>query len=272
MGQVIRIKGLKTGDIGFGTVENPSEGGGGGGGGGTDTDAKAYIDYVTGLSIIQQSAVKTLVSGLKSKDLWTKISSIYPFLGTGATGRGANLKDISKNLTYVGYNATSEDVKGWKGVTGMYAKTGISSNWNNDFTYLHIPTAWTASDVVGISNETLSSTLAIIRQGGNLTMSAGLGAANYHAFSVSTLKGSFLATTNNGSADLYVDGANKKTVTYTPVATLTQLQIMAYRSGTAIAIDQLLSIVCVGNSHLTEVEVANFNTLIDAFLTSIGRK
>lgn len=269
MGQVIRIKGLNTGDIGFGTVETPTDPGGGGG---TDADAKAYLEYVTGLSSAEQSAIKALVKGLKSKALWTKISGIYPFLGTGATGRGANLKDVSKNLTYVGYNATSEDVKGWKGVVGMYAKTGVSSNWNNDFSYLHIPTAWTGSNVVGVSNEALSSTLAIIRQGTNSTMAAGIGAANYQQFGISALVGSFLATTNNGSADLYVDGGNKKTVSYSPASATTQLQIMAYQNGTAIAVGQLISIVCVGNSHLTEAEVTNFNTLIEAFLTSIGRK
>lgn len=268
MGTVIRIKGLNTGNIGFGTVESPTNPGGGGG---TDADASAYISHVAGLSSIEQSAIKLFVKGLKTAGLWNKISGMYPFLGAGATGRGANLRNTAKNLTYIGYNETSEDSNGWKGVAGMYAKTGISSNWNNDFTYIQIPISWTSQQVVGISNETLTSTLAIIRQNAQ-SLSAGLGAAKYEPFGINSLVGSFLATTNNGSADLYVDGENKKTVTYSPATPTTQLQIMAYQSGTGIPVGQLISFVCVGNSYLTESEVVNLNTLIETFLTSIGRK
>lgn len=270
MGQVIRINGLITGDIGFGTVDHPSSGSGGGST--SDSDAQAFINYVTGLTTAQQTAIRTFVTTLKTKELWTKLSAIYPFVGTGSTGRGANLRDLTKNLTYVGYASASENAKGWLGVTGMYAKTGISANWNNNFTFIDIPVAWTGSNIVGVSNDNLANTLAIIRQDSNSTMAAGLGAANYQQFGIAALQGGFLATTNNGSADLYVNGANKKTVTYNPVSTLTQLQIMAYSGGVAIAVGQLLSIVCVGSSYLSASDVTNFNTAVNAFLTSLGRK
>lgn len=264
MGTIVTIKGADFSKTGLGTVDNPNTGG-------TDADATAYFALVDGISEVEKTAINAMVKSLKNAGIWDKTAGIYPFLGTGQTSRGANLKDTAKNLTYIGYNASSENAKGWKGVAGMYAKTGISSNWNNDFTFIQIPVVWTTQNIVGVSNETLTSTLAIIRQDANATMSAGLGAANYQQFGVNALQGGFLATTNNGTADLYVNGTNKKTVAYSPISASTQLQIMAYQGGQAIAVNELLSIVCVGNSYLSTSEVADFNSIIDSFLTSIGR-
>jgi hypothetical protein len=59
----------------------------------TDADAFAFIE-VAGISDpTQQSAINSLVLGLKSNSLWTKMQVIYPFIGGTAYTHKFNLKD-----------------------------------------------------------------------------------------------------------------------------------------------------------------------------------
>jgi hypothetical protein len=58
-----------------------------------DADAQAFITAANITNTTQQSAVNTLVTSLKSANIWTKMKAIYPFVGGTATTHKFNLKD-----------------------------------------------------------------------------------------------------------------------------------------------------------------------------------
>jgi hypothetical protein len=60
----------------------------------TDADAFAFVEVV-GLNETQAAAINTLVLGLKSNNLWTKMQAIYPFVGGTAYSHKYNLKNTS---------------------------------------------------------------------------------------------------------------------------------------------------------------------------------
>jgi hypothetical protein len=58
-----------------------------------DADAQAFITAAAITDATQQSAIDTLVTGLKTDGIWTKMKAIYPFVGGTATSHKYNLKD-----------------------------------------------------------------------------------------------------------------------------------------------------------------------------------
>ena len=59
----------------------------------TDADAQAFITAAAITDATQQSAIDTLVKGLKTDGIWTKMKAIYPFVGGTASTHKWNLKD-----------------------------------------------------------------------------------------------------------------------------------------------------------------------------------
>ena len=58
-----------------------------------DADASAFITAAAITDATQQSAIDTLVTGLKTDGIWSKMKAIYPFVGGTATTHKFNLKD-----------------------------------------------------------------------------------------------------------------------------------------------------------------------------------
>jgi hypothetical protein len=58
-----------------------------------DTDAQAFVTAAGITDATQVSAVNTLVTSLKSANIWTKMKALYPFVGGNATSHKFNLKD-----------------------------------------------------------------------------------------------------------------------------------------------------------------------------------
>ena len=59
----------------------------------TDVDAQAFITAAAITNTTQQSAINTLVTDLKTANIWTKMKAIYPFVGGTAAQHRFNLKD-----------------------------------------------------------------------------------------------------------------------------------------------------------------------------------
>jgi len=87
-----------------------------------DSDASAFFSRVTTagglLSTTEEQAVNTLVTDLKSANIWSKMSAIYPLVGASAAACAQNLKSSSYTGTFAG---------GW-----TYASTGITGNGTNN--------------------------------------------------------------------------------------------------------------------------------------------
>ena len=60
---------------------------------GIDADAQAFITAAAITDPVQINAINTLVEGMKTDGIWTKMKAIYPFVGGTATTHKFNLKD-----------------------------------------------------------------------------------------------------------------------------------------------------------------------------------
>ena len=58
-----------------------------------DTDALAFITAASITDNTQKTAINTLVTDLKTYNIWTKMKAIYPFVGGSASSHKFNLKD-----------------------------------------------------------------------------------------------------------------------------------------------------------------------------------
>ena len=91
---------------------------------GVDTDAQAFITAANITNTTEQNAIKTLVSDLKSANIWVKMMALYPFVGGNASSHKWNLKDprdldAAYRLTFSG---------GW-----THSSTGALPNGTNAF-------------------------------------------------------------------------------------------------------------------------------------------
>jgi hypothetical protein len=103
----------------------------------TDADAFAFVE-VAGISDpTQQTAVNTLVLGLKANNLWTKMVAIYPFIGGSAYAHKFNLKNTSLyqlsfaggiNHTSLGVVTTATNASAGTGIIMRSALSNISSS------------------------------------------------------------------------------------------------------------------------------------------------
>lgn len=98
-----------------------------------DADALAFITACSITDNTQKTAINTLVTDLKSANIWTKMKAIYPFVGGTATSHKFNLKDPrdlddAYRLNFFG--GGSHSATGWKpNASNAYAELG-SLNMN----------------------------------------------------------------------------------------------------------------------------------------------
>jgi len=121
-----------------------------------DPDAKAFND-ATGTEF---AAINTLVLNLKSSGAWSKLTNIYPLVGTSATANAVNLKSPgTNNITMTGtetHNAQGINTNNASGTTfvapiivsterlfymGMYTTTSDPSLTTVDLNCLEVPAA-----------------------------------------------------------------------------------------------------------------------------------
>ena len=91
-----------------------------------DPDALAFLTAAGITDVTITSAINTLVKGLKSNNIWSKIKSIYPIVGGTATTHKFNLKDprdldVAFRLQFFG--TITHSANGMQGVSSGYANT-----------------------------------------------------------------------------------------------------------------------------------------------------
>jgi hypothetical protein len=101
-------------------------------GGGVDPDAQAFITAASITDPTQQSAINQLVVDLKGYSIWSKMSAIYPFCGGSASSHKFNLKDprdldAAFRLVFSGGVTHSSTGATFNGTNG-FADTKLASN------------------------------------------------------------------------------------------------------------------------------------------------
>lgn len=84
-----------------------------------DTDAQVFITATGITDTTQKNAINDLVLNLKSNSLWSKMSAIYPFIGSTTTTQKFNLKDprdldAAYRLTFNYSAGGTHSSSGWK--------------------------------------------------------------------------------------------------------------------------------------------------------------
>jgi hypothetical protein len=98
----------------------------------TDPDVEAFFTATGITDATQQAAINTLVADLKGYSLWTKMKGIYPFVGSTASQHKWNLKDprdLDAAFRLVFNGGGTHSVNGYQpnGVNA-YADTKFSAN------------------------------------------------------------------------------------------------------------------------------------------------
>lgn len=110
---------------------------------GADADALAFITAANITDTTQKTAINKLVSDLKSANIWSKLTAIYPFVGGNANAHKFNLKDprdldAAYRLTFGGgwtHDSGGAQPNGTNGFANTYL---IPSSVFNTTTFNHL--------------------------------------------------------------------------------------------------------------------------------------
>ena len=243
-----------------------------------DVDAANYISRASVTDTAQKTALNNYVLGLKSDGIWTKLTAVYPFLGSGSTQAqyGENLLSNTYDLTWVGAGPT----RGPDGLTGTsaasyadYAYGPAASNVTGTpdslFMYCYNKTTLPTdgSNFVGSNTTTntimyrYTTSLAI----DGLNRSAGVRSILRTASPANDWRGHLSAMiTSSTTQSLWQNSAETTGARTSSAANTTPLEILRHSDAT-------LAIVTIGQT-LNNTEYGNFRTRTQTFLTAIGRQ
>jgi len=252
-----------------------------------DPDAQAFITAANITNSTQQTAINTLVVGLKADNIWTKMSAIYPIVGGTATNHKYNLKDprdldVAFRLGFYGGITHSSNgmlfngTNGWADtfIGGMVQSFGAYARNSTDNGGDYVGSQWSIIDPDPDVGETYVSGYHV----------------NYGYYEYSDLYG--IANTNNTTAlglhsvnygqTLYRNGTLKSSSTsysigYVPSSPQITLAIGATNpnsQGTPFPgySNQQIAFSFVASTILNSTDNANLYSRVQAFQTSLGRQ
>jgi P2-related tail formation protein len=250
-----------------------------------DTDAYAFI-VAAGISDqTQQDALNELVLELKAQSLWAKIQAIYPMVGGSAAAHKYNLKNpldtnAAFRLLFVGswtHGATGATPNG----INAYANTFYTPSVNGALTSQHISYysrsnasgAYIEMGVTGsassagegqlyVSPNVSGTAFKAVNTTGNAS-STGINAAAY--FIASRSNATFFRLHRNG-VQVFNDSGIPNTISNKNI-------YMGARNnnGTASAFSTRECGFATVGEGLTAVEAVTLNTIVQSFLTTLGR-
>ena len=249
----------------------------------TDSDAQAFITAAAITDATQQSAIDTLVKGLKTDGIWTKMKAIYPFVGGTASTHKWNLKDprdldAAFRLVFNG---------GW-----THSSTGATPNGTNGYADTKLVPS---SVITSIDNSHIS-----FYSRTNSDSSCDIGVANSIgtvAFQVWPKQSGFRYS--RVFSGVLAEATTESTSAYYLNSRLNSVSLKAYRNGTMLSNPNITSISNISNAivlsarndggtignysnrqtafstigdGLTDTEAANLYTRVQAFQTSLNRQ
>lgn len=252
--------------------------------GGVLDDAQAFIVAANITDNTQKTAINTLVTDLKTYNIWTKMKAIYPFVGGSSTSHKYNLKDprdldAAYRLTFNGGVTHSSDGIILGGVNG-YANTWLNDNVFSPYD-LHISMYSKTNEAAekfefGARNlaDNTGTFFGLRAVGGNF-FSCMQGITQYGNIANSNTSGFYI--TNRKTTDEIVLNKNGTEI-YRAAKTLIGTSNYPYFIGTfnegGTPFNQYsaktLASISIGNG-LTITESSNLYTAINAFNTTLSR-
>jgi hypothetical protein len=253
-----------------------------------DADAQAFITAANITDTTQASAINTLVTDLKTANIWTKMKAIYPFVGGTATTHKFNLKDprdldAAYRLVFSG---------GW-----THSSTGALPNGSNGFAdtkLLPNSALLTTSFHLSFYSRTISnaSTTTYPTEMGSYnssTQQIGLflyrptnpiskwGSEGYSqtAQGTTTMDSRYFglaSRTNSSTLKHYKNGSVLATNTNADSGNRPNISITIGKSNSLTNYsDRETAFASIGDG-LSDAEAANFYTAVQTFQTTLGRQ
>ena len=247
-----------------------------------DSDAQAFITAAAITDATQQSAINTLVTGLKTDGIWSKMKAIYPFVGGTASTHKFNLKDprdlnAAFRLTFSGgwtHSANGATPNGTNGFADTYLTPSANLSLNSTHLSYYSRTNTTNQQVeIGLT-DTLTDLYLLYSFSGNAYK--GL---NAKATTIGTLfsptTGFLIANRPSSTTEKYYwKGSLTDTITKNSVSLSSiKMYLGAYNNnltGATFYSTKQTAFSSVGDG-LTDTEAANYYTRVQAFQTTLNR-
>ena len=254
--------------------------------GNLDQDAANFLTATGITDPTISTAIDTLVTDLKGYGIWTKMKTIYPFVGGTATTHKFNLKDsrdLDAAFRLVFYGGWTHSVAGILGNgSNTYADTfyipTIQSDSQNNSLAVYVRNNINTGQPyeMGASNDSggnVNPYALISRFSDNRAYFAN-GSYNQNPFSTDSrgFWNGFIDVTNQ---ILFRNGSSISSIAI-PVVTIPSFNLYLgamNRAGTAgLFSNKELAFASMGGSKLTTTEAANYYTAVQAFQTTLGRQ
>ena len=253
-------------------------------GGAVDPDAQAFITAAAITDPTQQSAINTLVVDLKADGLWTKMSALYPFVGSTASQQKYNLKDprdldVAFRLVFNGgwiHSSTGALPNG----TNAYANTFLNPSTNLTLYNSHL-SFYSRTNSLGTKSQSMGSINGLTSQHRIALKNVG----NNAAFTIDNGGVVFVNTNSTGfyiasrTADNSLKAYKNNSLAATDTTTITAISnpfsiyIGAGNiSNTPQSYDNKECAFASIGEGLTDAEALNFYTAVNAFQTSLSRQ
>jgi hypothetical protein len=245
-----------------------------------DTDGNAFLLAAGITDPTISSAICTLVTSLKTNNLWTKLTAIYPFVGGTATTHKFNLKDpqdtnAAFRLSFVG-GWTHSSTGALPNGTNAYANTfNIPTLLNSTHISVYLRTNSTGLfNDIGHATSTTPNSIILARYldrfYGHINQSADTFTTNTDS------RGFFLASrTASNAIGLYKNNSLllSSTVASTAIPTTT-ITISAFQQAANVFTrysNRQVAFSSIGTG-LTAAEASTYYNIIQTFQTSLSRQ
>jgi len=251
-----------------------------------DADALAFITAAAITDTTQKTAVNTLVTDLKTANIWTKMKALYPFVGGTAASHRFNLKDprtvdAAFYLDFLGggtHSANGYQPNGSTAYAETYFNPTTGYSVNNN---AHISFYSRTNLSVSTNNEmgcydvnNLVITTRRSDQSNNTflfanTLSGGIN------FVDSDSLGLYVSNRINNQANGFKNGVSKGSNTVADNARNNRTIVIGANNSTTLNITQYSSkqsaFASIGDG-LTDAEAANFYTAVQTYQTTLNRQ
>lgn len=240
----------------------------------SDPDAQNFVTQ-TGIGSAEATAVNTFVKALKTAGLWTKLYSIWPFVGDTKYKQSFNLKNPFWN-NRGSFGSTSAHVP--TGYVSNGTTNGLFNVWinlNATFTWNNIHIATYISDIASGGWSLGSSS------GGVTGLAVGTTGMSFLLNGFSIVAGKGISVTKATSAGFYIGNSLSTTMKIyengtsiasgTAAATTLNGSGNAYVGGSGDSFQSARYKYASYGYGLTDAEAATYSTLVNTFLTSLGK-
>jgi hypothetical protein len=249
---------------------------------GYDRDAVNFINALgtarSYLTLAQQSSISTLVSSLKSANLWDKFQVMYPFIGGTATSHGFNLKDPRQvsDAYYMTFNAGTHNALGYAASSGQRGTTNFNplrnlTNVSSSHISLYIPVL-TTGDGYDLGDSPFNANyFGFAIRGPYNEISYGAGGVRL-TMARNSVYGYLVGTRNQSNIQLnYYTGSQIISSSTTNTTYGLQDNTLFLGSNDYFVTTRTYSFLTIG-SGLTNAESIQLNNIIQTYQAALGRQ